>query len=75
MPSAEVLEEAYRREVRNNYIREQVDEIEEAARQRGEDASLPDGLVDLVQVKLKDEPALPLDQAIPAIVGDADEDE
>ena len=68
VPAANVLEEAYRRAVQNEFIRHKMTKIEQAARKYAAAAKVLKGLAGTVKAKLQVEPSLPWDRAVAEMV-------
>lgn len=68
VPDADTLEAAYRRAAKGAYVRDRIEEIEDAAEEHGADIDIPKNLERLVRQRLKKSPELPWDKVIASIV-------
>lgn len=71
IPDADRLEAAYRRAYEVAVLDRAMDAAAESAAGQAAIVSVPDGLADLVTERLEDDPAVPWDDAVAALVGEA----
>ncbi len=64
VPDREVIESAYRRAMEIAIVRGQLDEIEEAAYEKVQEAELPETLVTQIEKRLEDSPGTAWDQVV-----------
>ena len=68
VPDAATLQAAYRRATQIAFVREQLPSIVEAAVKEAESVKVPKTLKRMIQKRLKEDPALPWDQAVADLV-------